>query len=193
MKTTQRLVLAASIAVLAATGCSSGPTASNTPPPIGPQGNTYQQIELLSRPAVKELFEQFSNHDATNRSSPYADAVLPGEITTFTNAFRDPAYGAALKSILTPNEIAVDLSQAKAAYLGVETGGATGGTFGGRSLTDNVIDTSLGVVFGNTLNALKVVATDDGKENNCLITQNVTADQGGKQSQASFPYLATPH
>ena len=38
--------------------------------------HVYKQIELLSRPAVKEAFEMFEDHNKTNRSEPYADPVL---------------------------------------------------------------------------------------------------------------------
>ena len=49
-----------------------------------------------------------------------------------------------------------DLSQntTKAAYLGVETAGATGSAFGGRALTDDVVDIDLGVIFGSTIPSL---------------------------------------
>jgi hypothetical protein len=96
-------------------------------------------------------------------------------------------------SVLALNELAADVSQpGPAAYLGVETGGATGSKWGGRGLTDDVIDTSLGVVFGNTVPALGLAA-DDGKENNCLTNEHVTSGQGGTQTQSTFPYLAPPH
>jgi hypothetical protein len=95
--------------------------------------------------------------------------------------------------VLYPNELTADLSQSGAAsYLGVETGGATGGLFGGRGLTDDVIDISLGAVFGNTIPAITGVP-DDGKENGCLTNEHVTSGQGGTQTQSSYPYLAQPH
>jgi hypothetical protein len=180
-------------------GCNSGsssgpPNPYAAPQPTNPPANTasFVQLERLARPAVKELFQQFANHDSTNRSAPYNDPTLPGEIAALTTAFRAPAYGTALQSILIPDEIAADLTQTgSAAYLGVETGGATGGKFGGRGLGDNVIDISLGAVFGKTLNTLGVVAVDDGRENGCLTSQNLK--QAASQQQAGFPYLGAPH
>jgi hypothetical protein len=95
--------------------------------------------------------------------------------------------------VLYPDELAADLSQpGPAAYLGVETGGATGSKFGGRSLTNDGIDRALGAVFGNTIPALGL-APDDHNENACLSAQNVVSGQGGVQTQPQFPYLATPH
>jgi hypothetical protein len=170
---------------------------ATTSVPIGPyRGHTlYRQIELLSRPAVKELFETFNTHSPTNVSSPYADPNIPASIGTFmtTVAGRSTAITNVVKSVLYPNELAADLSQSgPAAYLGVETGGATGSKFGGRGLADNVIDTSLGVVFGDTIPKLGL-APDDGKENNCLTSQHVSLGQGGQQSMSTFPFVAPPH
>lgn len=152
----------------------------------------YIQIELLSRPAVKEAFEAFADHDTTNRSEPYNDPTLQGEIGTFTTnaAGRSAATAAALQSILYPNEMVVDLSQTAttASYLGVETGGATGSKFGGRALSDDTIGISLGALFGNTLSALGVVP-DDSKESPCLTNDNVPF--AGTIGTA-FPYAQGP-
>ncbi len=110
-----------------------------------------------------------------------------------TVAGRSPAISNVVTSVLYPNELAADISQpGKAAYLGVETAGATGSKFGGRGLTDDVIDLSLGLVFGNTIPALGLTA-DDQKENACLITEHVASGQGGNQTQKNFPYIAAPH
>jgi hypothetical protein len=154
---------------------------------------------LLSRPAVKELFEKFVDHQVSNTAEPYNDPTLQGEIQTFTDALRPPVggadYGKVLASVLYPNEYVVDLSQpGPAAYLGKETGGATSATrstFGGRAVTDDVIGISLGAVFGGTLPALGLVA-DDHQENTCLSAQNVTQN-AAQMPAATFPYLAAPH
>jgi hypothetical protein len=183
--------------VLGAASCSSSGGSTPTPPAV-----QYQQIERLARPAIKELFQAFANHDGTNRISPMAQPLsgqtLFKEIGSFTSnvAGRDAAHAAALQSILIPDEVSADLSQpGTGSYLGVETGGATAADhdkFGGRTLTDNVIDISLGAVFGNTLSALGVVP-DDGKETPCLTTQNVPAQNVADHETATFPYVGTPH
>jgi hypothetical protein len=186
----------AALSGLALAGCggSSGGGGGSVPPA---GSNQYVQIERLARPAVKELTERFVDHQITNAAEPYSDPTLQNSIVSFVNAFRSngsngtPNYGTTVASILYPDEYAVDLSQSgKASYLGVETGGATGGKFGGRALTDDVIDISLGAVFGPTLSALSLLP-DDGKENNCLTKQNVT--QHASQYQAGYPYLASPY
>jgi len=156
----------------------------------------YNQIELLSRPAVKELFEVFADHRLTNTREPYNDPAIHYALSYFMRnvAGRSPAISNVVTSVLYPNEMSADLSQhgVPAAYLGVETGGATGSKFGGRGLTDDVIDISLGVVFGKTIPALGL-APDDGKENTCLSNEHVYSGQGGRQTQAAYPYVTTPH
>jgi hypothetical protein len=194
-----RLLATAAVFGVAIAGCSSGTT---TPPPSNNQpqpGGSYVQIERLSRPAVKELFEKFVDHQVSNAVEPYNDPTLQGEIASFTDALRPPKngadYGKTLASVLYPDEYTVDLSQTGgAAYLGKETGGATSATkstFGGRAVTDDVIDISLGAVFGNTLPTLGLVA-DDGQENNCLTKQNI-AQSTTQVPTGTFPYLAGPH
>lgn len=160
----------------------------------GGAGN-YRQIEMHARPAEKELFETFDHHTITNHTDPYKDPTMSRDLQVFTStvAGRSTAITNIIQAVLYPNEIAADLSQSgPAAYLGVETGGATGSKFGGRGLPDNAIDIALGAVFGNTIPALGL-APDDGKENNCLTSQHASLGQGGKQAQPLFPYLAAPH
>lgn len=181
----------------------SGGSAFATPLPTNPTtpSGAYVQIELLSRPAVKEALENFNDHKTTNAVEPYAGAPadpLFGEIKSTEDTLRPPNasvgtdYGAALQSVLYPNEMTVNLASASnASYLGVETGGATGGTFGGRDLSDDVIDISLGALFGNTLAKLGV-QKDDGEENACISQQN-TPQRASQAKVAAFPYLAPPH
>jgi hypothetical protein len=183
--------------------CSGGGNAIKTTPITGgTNGQQYVQIELLSRPAVKELFEKFVDHQTTNAVEPYADPTLQGEISAFTDALR-PAnatlgtdYGKELAGVLYPNWITADISQTGgAAYLGYETGGATSATkstFGGRAITDDVIDISLGAVFGNTLGALGL-QKEDNEENNCISTENLPAGRPSQTPTGTFPYLAGPH
>ena len=184
--------------IVGATSCgggSTGPTSGNVQLPA-----QYTQIERLARPAIKEAFQAYANHDGTNRSTPYAkpyaSQTLYQEIGSFTTtvAGRAAANAATLQAILIPDEIAVDLSQSTttAAYLGVETGGATGSKFGGRGLADDVVDIDLGAVFGKTLSALGLVP-DDGKASPCLTTDNVASQAVADHVSTSFPYVGTPH
>jgi len=181
-------------------GCSSGggnvtlPPQSPNQPGSGtfPSGN-FVQIERLSRPAVKELFERFNDHQISNAAEPYQDVTLQNSIMTFSSHFRDKATASALTSTLYPDEETVDLSQSTttASYLGVETKGATGSLFGGRAVNDEVIAISLGAVFGPTLSKLNLVP-DDMMENNCLAAENLTI-RPSQMSTTTFPFLPAPH
>ena len=187
-------------AAIALSGCSHASTAL-TPP----QAKTYKQIERLSEPAVKEAFENFQDHDATNRTTPANDSLLQGEVNTFmtTVAGRSQATSNAIISVLFPFEITADMSVnlpaggqpagRYGAYLGIQTGGATGNTFGGRWLNDDTIKTSLGAIFGNTLAALGA-APEDGKESWCLADDNLSNGEGAFQNYSgTFPYVNAPY
>jgi hypothetical protein len=199
-----KIVGVAAIAIGLAS-CNAGNSVQVSPASSVTTQGQFVQIERLARPAVKEAFQNYTGHDQTNRSSPYADPTLAASIESFTNAFRQPAYGQTLAAILVPDELQADLSQNVAAtYLGVETKGATGGLFGGRDPQNDIISTSLGAIFGNTLSALNLV-TDDHQEVPCLTTDNepgantadgnttiaaITAKNG---FSATFPYIGPAH
>ena len=192
-------VAAAALMGLVIGGCTSMSGNGNVIPGMG--GNAasanlrshatqaYTQIELLARPAVKEAFETFANHSVTDRAEPYNDPTLHAQIGSFTKVFRSATIASTLQAILYPNEMLVDLSQntTTAAYLGVESGGATGSKYGGRALDDDIIDLSLGAIFGNTLSYLGV--PDDHKEIPCLTTDGVGY---GSKGTSTFPYIQAP-
>lgn len=193
------LLLGLALAGALVGGCSSNaltpalrgsPSDLSSPSYLGSSKIIYKQIELLSRPAVKEAFELFKDHNKTNRSEPYDDPLLQSQIKSFTLAFRSKKNAETLEAVLYPNVMKVDLSQdtTKAAYLGYETGGATGSKYGGRALDDDIIDISLGAIFGNTLSALGLIP-DDHKEAPCLTTDNIAYD---KSNTRTFPYVQAP-
>ena len=51
--------------------------------PSNPQLGVYIQLDRLGRPGVKELFENFSDHDTANRNSPYNDPALAAAVSAF--------------------------------------------------------------------------------------------------------------
>ena len=159
-----------------------------------PNFNFIQQ-DRLARPAVNEALATVTarRHEANNKVNPTDDfGQIKNDILAFMNfpAGRSPAIANALASVLTPDVMVADLSQpGKASYLGVETGGFTGGKFGGRDLKDDIIDIDLGAIFGNVIPALGL-APDDGKELPQFTTDNI-----GPHTDllATFPYLGVPH
>jgi hypothetical protein len=203
MRTIIASAVTAAVALSALAACSS--SSSTT---VNGQSQ-YQQIERLSRPAIKEVFESFANHDATNRSAPTTDGQLQTSIQTFLGpppngvANRSTATANFIVGVLIPDETQADLSVTVAgcstpntpcaAYLGHETGGATGTTFGGRWLNDDVVKTSLGIIFGNTVAALGG-APNDNNESWCLTDQNLSTGEGTFQTySAAFPYVNAPY
>ena len=166
-----------------------------------PNFNFVQQ-DRLARPAVNEALATVtaSRHAINNAATPVAvngsngdSATVKNDILAFMNfpAGRSAAIANALASVLVPDVLVADLSQmgVPAAYLGVETGGFTGSKFGGRALTDDVIDIDLGAIFGPVIPALGL-APDDAKELPQFETDNI-----GPHSDYLnvFPYLGAPH
>ena len=183
---TSSILLTALAAIPILTGCGGNSSVS---------GKVYNQVDRLARPAVNEVFATVASdrHKINNENAPVNDgAQLANDIQKFMvgTAGRSQAITDVVKAVLVPDVMVADLSQSgSAAYLGVETGGATGGLFGGRALTDDVVDTSLGVIFGGTVPALGLAA-DDKKEIPTLTSDNI--DASGKHFTGTFPYLGAP-
>ncbi len=154
-------------------------------------GGSYVQVDRLSRPVINEVFATVANnrHKINDEDSPSNDHnELANDIDSFMTfpAGRSRAIIDVVKKVIVPDVMKVDLSKSgDASYLGVETAGK----FGGRKLTDDVVDISLGIVFGNTIPALGL-APDDGKELPSFTTDNVNAS--GKHFLSTFPYLGDP-
>jgi hypothetical protein len=162
--------------------------------------NAWTQSDRLARPVVNEVFATVANgrHATNDHIPPSADkAELANDIQSFMDIVftaagkkRSAATVGVIKSVLVPDVMKADLGSSDAAsYLGFETGGATGGKFGGRKLTDDVVDTSLGIVFGNTISTLGL-APDDGAEVPTLTSDHVGPQ--GKHFTNTFPYLGAP-
>ena len=190
MKNIWKISGALSVVAVGLAGCGGGSDNNN-----GGGAQTFTQQERLARPVVNEVLATVAErrHRVNNTDNPTDDA---GQLKTDVEGFmkfpagRSDAITKAVSSVLIPDVMVADLSQSgPAAYLGVETGGATGGKFGGRKLTDDVVDTSLGVIFGNTVPALGL-ATDDKNEIPSLTSDNV--GPGGHNYSSTFPYLQAP-
>lgn len=176
----------------------------------------YAQIERLSRPAIKEAFEAFKDHDKTNRVAPTNDALLAKYVHDFMvgPAGRSEAIANAAVQVLIPDELTADLSATgPARYLAVETNGKSGlpvgivravppngiegvkralgdpyRHFGGRDPDSPVIDLSLGAVFGSIIPKVGL-APDDHRESNCLTSDHVHPDN---HNTKTFPYIGPP-
>jgi hypothetical protein len=163
------------------------------PTPTPPAVVSYTQIERLSRPAIKEVFERFVDHQTSNAVEPYNDPTLKNSIVAVEDTLRPPNaavgsdYGKLIAAVVYPDEYAVDLSQTTQSFLGYEVAK----NFGGRNPNEDVVDLELSVLFGNTLSKLGL-QPEDNEENNCLSAENV-AQLPSQATTGTFPYLAKPH
>lgn len=163
---------------------------------VGGGDGPFQQQDRLARPVVNEVFATVTGrrHEINNKINPTEDfQQIRNDILSFMKfpAGRSDAIANVVASVLVPDVMIADLSQTgvPAAYLGVETGGATGSKFGGRKLTDDVVDISLGIIFGNTIPALGL-APDDRQEKPQFTTDNVGPE--AKHFRSTFPFVGDP-
>ena len=120
---------------------------------IGPDPErVFVQIERLGNPLVSEVTLAKRNHGFHNTTGPTTD------VANFTTELEGFITGVA----------------------GREQGLADG--YGGRNLTDDVVDAGLAAIFGSLLNANNVSPG--------LSTDNVDAND--KALGTAFPYLAAP-
>jgi len=212
-------VVAVGISLIAFASCSNDPTLTNNGSTTG-STLLFIQIARTGEPGLLEVFSQYSRHDASNRADVMADSTaMATDINTFTTGLgaRSAATSAFIQNLLTPDVLIFDLSQSgDASYLGVETNGQIldscngprngSGLFGGRGLTEDVVDSTLGLVFGNTVSTIAAgshvpnssgAIADDGNEKDGRAGRpNLTTDNvgcGGKHfTLAQFPYLGAP-
>ena len=183
----------------------------------------FKQLDRLNRPAINEVFATFAEHQANNADTPNQDAALLGpEIFAFTKNVggRSDAIANTLRAVLTPDVQIVNLNGTSSScigsapgtcnnYLGIETGGAlqkpAGLTpFGGRALTDDIVDVSLSAIFGNAIPSLGL-APDDNHESDGradatypsghrpdLISDHVSYLTAPKHFTTTFPYWGAP-
>ncbi len=193
MKNIIQLSAVAGMAALLVAGCGGGGGNDNN------RTQTFIQRERLARPVVNEVFATVANdqHQINNTINPPQDAAeLAPDIRSFMKApaGRSDAITNFVAAVLVPDIMVADLSKnTPAAYLGVETNGATGGTFGGRKLQDDVVDISLGIIFGTTVSDITAQGASpvppDGNQTPALTSDNVRAS---KTYLNAFPYLPNP-
>src|SRR5262249_33928681 len=165
----------------------------------------YNQLDRLARPVVNEALatgtgrrhEPHDTYSPTDDRNPHAGLITDIDRFLKSPAGRSPTIRNVIESVLVPDVMIADLSQVdKASYLGYEVtralSGGTRSSFGGRALSDDVVDISLGIIFGNTGPALGL-APDDGAELPLFTTDNVGYDPGTKKTLNSFPYVGTPN
>jgi len=151
----------------------------------GPDGaRLYNQIERLGNPLVSEVTLAKRNHGFHNAGAPSTDVASHGaELGAFvrTVAGRKEAVANTIVAVLLPDMLIVQ-SDKPANTVGWLSWALADG-YGGRALSDDVVDAGLMAIFGPLLDPDNVSAS--------LTTDNVDAND--RPFEASFPYLAAPH
>jgi Domain of unknown function (DUF4331) len=147
----------------------------------------YEQVEFLGNPLVSEVTIEKANHDRYNRTQPYNTAEFGAQSLAFINAFRgnQPAVANTLGAVLYPDMLIVESARNPSTSGWLSWALANG--WGGRNLSDDVVDAGLSAIFG------KILSTDGAFCDNGqlpLCTDNVPAND--KAFMKSFPYLAGP-
>jgi hypothetical protein len=170
----------------------------------------YEQVEFLGNPLVSEVTIVKARHDAYNRTMPYAPGSFIAETKSFITTIggRSQARADLLASVLysTSDMLIVDtrnppatagwlswVPQVNAVYGAVSGDGrAAGPGWGGRRLSDDVVDVGLTAIFSSFLSDV----LGDAASASCapfalpLCTDNVGAND--KSFSNTFPYLAPP-
>ena len=153
----------------------------------GDDNTVYDQTDFLGNPLVSEVTITKANHDAYNRTQPYNTAEFGPQSLAFINAFRgaQPVVANTLGAVLYPDMLIVESSRNPATSGWLSWALANG--WGGRNLSDDVVDAGLSAIFG------KIITADGAYCDNGalpLCTDNVPAND--KAFGTSFPYLASP-
>jgi hypothetical protein len=154
----------------------------------------YVQIERLGNPLVSEVFFPKRDHGLHNNKSPIDDTRamqdggtdVPGHIRSFASQFgRSEKIITTLGAVLAPDELLVFPNRSTAAgNVGWLTWALKPGVgYGGRMLSDDVVDAGLTAVFGNLLDASAPVVAG-------LTSDNVPASV--RSFSGAFPYLEAP-
>ena len=171
----------ASIMLLAFAACSDDSNLTGTTP------REYNQVQRLGNPLVSEVFLAKKDHAFHGSIGPSEDvASFAPTVQAFPAAFgRDAVIGNTLASVLLPDMLIVQLDKdpGSAGWLGW----ALANGYGGRKLSDDVVDAGLTAIFGPLLGDPTHKVCDNFALPLC--TDNV-ADP--VRHTDTFPYLLPP-
>jgi len=148
----------------------------------------FTQRERLGNPLVSEVMIRKARHHDHNTGIPSTDvAEFTGDLTGFVTgvAGRDAAYANTIAGALLPDMLVTypRRDNANPATPAFWLSWVFRG-YGGRSLTDDVVDIGLGAIFGSLLG------------NTTNVTPGLTTDNVNSNDVAfgsTFPYLAAAH
>ena len=179
---------------LASLGCSDDRRAPNVTAPNVPLGVNddsddlvYDQVEFLGNPLVSEVTIVKASHDAYNRTQPYNTATFLPQTAQFVTgvAGRPADLANVLGSVLYPDILIVDSSKDPATAGWLSWALANG--WGGRKLSDDVVDVGLTAIFSTFLDPTGASCAPFQLP---LCTDNVGAND--RAFSDTFPYLASP-
>ena len=147
----------------------------------------FNQVERLGNPLVAEVLLQKRDHDFHDAGTPSTDrANFRAKVMAFITgvAGRSVATAAAIADALLPDMLTLqtDKVASTAGYLSYVL---DPNAYGGRLLSNDVVDISLMAVFGPLIDP---VGVSPG-----LVSDNVPSFGGGPVPTATFPYLAAPN
>jgi hypothetical protein len=168
--------------LLAAAACSNDNNGTTSP-----TTREYNQLQRLGNPLVSEVFLAKRDHAFHGSIGPDADvAAFAPTVKAFPTAFgRDAVIGNTLATVLLPDMLIVQLDKDPSTAGWLSWALANG--YGGRKLSDDVVDAGLTAIFGPLLGDPTHKVCDNFALPLC--TDNV-ADPG-RHSDA-FPYLLPP-
>lgn len=114
----------------------------------------YNQVERLGNPLVSEVFFAKRDHGLHNSTAPATDVAngFGDKIKAFTNAFnRGATIANTLAAVLVPDMLLVFPNRAANTSGWLSWALANG--YGGRNLSDDVVDAGLTAIFGRLLDA----------------------------------------
>src|SRR5262245_58919668 len=183
---TPRLLTGVATIALAALSAACGNDTRTTEPGFPPV-RMFNKVQRLGNPLVSEVFLAKKDH-LTHGSIGPADDVAPfaGTVKGFVAAFRPQATTLqnTLAAVLLPDMLVIQTNKPASSAGWLSWALADG--YGGRTLTNDVVDTGLSGIFSDLLDATQAVCKPGALP---LCTDNV-----GSHStfSPSFPYLEAP-
>ena len=169
-------------ALIAAAACG-----SDSPTSPSPNTRAYTQVQRLGNPLVSEVFLLKKDHPTHGSIGPADDAAtFSTAVKGFVAAFRPQATTLqnTLAGALLPDVLIVQTDKAPSTAGWLTWALANG--WGGRKLTDDVVDIGLSGIFSDLLDPTQSVCKP--------FTLPLCTDNVGSHSNftSTFPYLAAP-
>ena len=172
-------VLSAALALTVLAGCSDDNNDSTSPN----VARVYNQVERLGNPLVSEVFFMKRDHGLHNSTAPATDSIngFREKIRAFTNAFnRGPTIANTLAAVLVPDMLMVYPNRAGNTASWLSWALQPGVGYGGRKISDDVVDAGLTAIFGRLLDPNASVVAG-------LTSDNISTSV--RTYPTTFPYL----